>query len=192
MSGLLVKSTAVMRENLRVLNERGLRPRVLLGGAALTRRFVEEDLRAEYEGEVSYAKDAFEGLRLMEQVMAAGAEQGQPQAARAKVKRPVTVPPSDEPHDKPDAPQTPVAGGDESTSAHPRGLNPAARAEPAARTGECVAPTSDTSRNEPVPEPPFFGSRVWDDINVREVLPLLNENMLFKVQWQYRAPRGRR
>ncbi len=71
MSGLLVKSTVVMRDNLLELNERGLAHYpVLLGGAALTRTFVEHDLNDLYGGEVRYAKDAFEGLALMDSVMA--------------------------------------------------------------------------------------------------------------------------
>lgn len=68
MSGLLVKSTVVMKENLEELNARGYAQRwpVLLGGAALTRTYVEDDLADVYQGEVRYARDAFEGLRLME------------------------------------------------------------------------------------------------------------------------------
>jgi 5-methyltetrahydrofolate--homocysteine methyltransferase len=68
MSGLLVKSTQIMRENLEEMNLRGLATRwpVILGGAALTRSFVEQDLAEIYEGEVRYARDAFEGLRLMD------------------------------------------------------------------------------------------------------------------------------
>ncbi|UCH64198.1 MAG: methionine synthase [Fidelibacterota bacterium] len=65
MSGLLVKSTIAMKENLEVLNERGLSPPILLGGAALNRRYVEEDLRNTYKGQLYYAQDAFDGLRLM-------------------------------------------------------------------------------------------------------------------------------
>ncbi|MDR0345807.1 MAG: methionine synthase [Nocardiopsaceae bacterium] len=72
MSGLLVKSTVVMRDNLAELNSRGLAGRwpVLLGGAALTRAYVEQDLGALFDGEVRYARDAFEGLRLMDAFMA--------------------------------------------------------------------------------------------------------------------------
>ena len=68
MSGLLVKSTLIMRENLEELNERGLADRlpVLLGGAALTRTYVERDLREVYDGRVFYGKDAFEGLHTMD------------------------------------------------------------------------------------------------------------------------------
>lgn len=71
MSGLLVKSTVVMRDNLLELNSRGLiSTPVLLGGAALTRAFVEQDLNGIFDGEVRYARDAFEGLSLMDAVMA--------------------------------------------------------------------------------------------------------------------------
>ena len=68
MSGLLVKSTAVMKENLEELNRRGVKMPVILGGAALTRRFVEEDLRSLYNGYVYYGQDAFSGLRIMEEL----------------------------------------------------------------------------------------------------------------------------
>jgi 5-methyltetrahydrofolate--homocysteine methyltransferase len=72
MSGLLVKSTVVMRDNLAELNSRDLAQRwpVLLGGAALTRAYVEQDLASLFDGEVRYARDAFEGLRLMDAAMA--------------------------------------------------------------------------------------------------------------------------
>src|ERR1044072_7473153 len=71
MSGLLVKSTIIMRENLQEMNERGLPEKVpgLPGGAALTRNYVEVDLRETYEGRVFYGKDAFEGLRTMDTLM---------------------------------------------------------------------------------------------------------------------------
>src|SRR5213595_251301 len=70
MSGLLVKSTVVMKEDLVTLNERGLSPPVILGGAALNRRYVEEDLRAIYKGQLFYGEDAFDGLRIMDQLAA--------------------------------------------------------------------------------------------------------------------------
>jgi 5-methyltetrahydrofolate--homocysteine methyltransferase len=72
MSGLLVKSTVVMKENLEELNRRGIATAypVFLGGAALTRAYVEQDLREIFAGEVRYARDAFEGLRLMDALMA--------------------------------------------------------------------------------------------------------------------------
>ncbi|MGH3194722.1 MAG: vitamin B12 dependent-methionine synthase activation domain-containing protein, partial [Streptosporangiaceae bacterium] len=80
MSGLLVKSTVVMRDNLFELNSRELAGRwpVLLGGAALTRAYVEQDLAAVFDGQVRYARDAFEGLRLMDAAMAV--KRGEPGA----------------------------------------------------------------------------------------------------------------
>ncbi len=80
MSGLLVKSTVVMRDNLAELNSRDLAGRwpVLLGGAALTRAYVEQDLAAVFDGQVRYARDAFEGLRLMDAAMAV--KRGEPGA----------------------------------------------------------------------------------------------------------------
>ncbi len=73
MSGLLVKSTVIMKENLAEMNTRGVAATwpVLLGGAALTRAYVERDLAELYEGDVRYARDAFEGLSLMDAIMAA-------------------------------------------------------------------------------------------------------------------------
>ena len=72
MSGLLVKSTVIMKENLEEMNSRGIASRfpVVLGGAALTRSYVEQDLAEVYDGDVRYARDAFEGLRLMDAFMA--------------------------------------------------------------------------------------------------------------------------
>jgi 5-methyltetrahydrofolate--homocysteine methyltransferase len=105
MSGLLVKSTVIMKENLEELNARKVAERfpVVLGGAALTRSYVEQDLADIYEGEVRYARDAFEGLRLMDAVMAV--KRGVPGAAlperRARrvttAARPATTEPIDMP-----------------------------------------------------------------------------------------------
>ena len=71
MSGLLVKSTVIMKENLEELSSRGLAEKwpIILGGAALTRSFVEQDLAGAFDGTVRYAKDAFEGLSLMDTMM---------------------------------------------------------------------------------------------------------------------------
>ncbi len=81
MSGLLVKSTVVMKENLEEITARGLDQKwpIVLGGAALTRAFVEQDLASTFPGEVRYARDAFEGLRLMDAIMAV--KRGEPGAA---------------------------------------------------------------------------------------------------------------
>jgi 5-methyltetrahydrofolate--homocysteine methyltransferase len=106
MSGLLVKSTVVMRDNLQELNSRGIAERwpVMLGGAALTRAYVEQDLASLFDGEVRYARDAFEGLRLMDAVMAV--KRGDPGAALPmlrdrRVKGPVVTSQTAEPVDLP-------------------------------------------------------------------------------------------
>ncbi|MBO4260754.1 dihydropteroate synthase, partial [Streptomyces griseorubiginosus] len=87
MSGLLVKSTVIMKENLEELNQRGLAADypVILGGAALTRAYVEQDLHEIYQGEVRYARDAFEGLRLMDALI--GVKRGVPGAKLPELKQ---------------------------------------------------------------------------------------------------------
>ena len=105
MSGLLVKSTVIMKENLQELNARKVADKfpVVLGGAALTRAYVEQDLAEIYQGEVRYARDAFEGLRLMDAVMAVkrgvpGAVLPELRARRVKsVARPTLTAPEDMP-----------------------------------------------------------------------------------------------
>src|SRR5258708_29981714 len=69
MSGLLVKSTLIMKENLEIMNERGIKAPVVLGGAALTRKYVEDDLKSIYNGTLFYARDAFAGLHTMDKLM---------------------------------------------------------------------------------------------------------------------------
>jgi len=90
MSGLLVKSTQIMKENLEEMNQRGVATRwpVILGGAALTRAFVEQDLAEIYNGEVRYARDAFEGLRLMDALVKI--KRGEPGAELPALKKRVT------------------------------------------------------------------------------------------------------
>ncbi|MEF9884498.1 methionine synthase [Streptomyces sp. P9-A4] len=150
MSGLLVKSTVIMKENLQELNGRGLAAKfpVILGGAALTRAYVEQDLHELYEGEVRYARDAFEGLRLMDALM--GVKRGVPGAVLPPLK-PRRVPKR----------ETPVAEVREP--------------EPAGR--------SDVAADNPVPEPPFLGTKVVRGIPLAEYAPWLDETALFKGQW---------
>lgn len=90
MSGLLVKSTVIMKENLEELTARGLADRwpIILGGAALTRSYVEQDLASNFSGIVRYAKDAFEGLSLMDSLMAI--KRGEPGAKLPQLKERTT------------------------------------------------------------------------------------------------------
>ncbi|MFJ5851315.1 dihydropteroate synthase, partial [Streptomyces sp. NPDC092903] len=150
MSGLLVKSTVIMKENLQELNQRKLAAEypVILGGAALTRAYVEQDLHEIYEGEVRYARDAFEGLRLMDALI--GVKRGVPGAVLPELKQ-RRVP-------KREAAvlevQEPEEGG-----------------------------RSDVSVDNPVPAPPFWGTRVIKGIQLKEYASWLDEGALFKGQW---------
>ncbi|MER8041958.1 methionine synthase [Streptomyces sp. NPDC094032] len=150
MSGLLVKSTVIMKENLEELNGRGLAERfpVILGGAALTRAYVEQDLHEIYQGEVRYARDAFEGLRLMDALMAV--KRGVPGATLPELKQ-RRVPKR----------ETPVLEVREP--------------EPVGR--------SDVAADNPVPEPPFLGTKVVKGIQLAEYASWLDESALFKGQW---------
>ena len=159
MSGLLVKSTVVMRDNLAELNSRGLARRwpVLLGGAALTRAYVEQDLAAMFEGEVRYARDAFEGLRLMDAVMAV--KRGVPGARLPELR---------------------------TRRVRAAGV-PAAGAEPDGGTDATVR--SDISRDNPVPEPPFWGTRVVKGLPLAEYGAYLDERATFMGQWGLKPSR---
>ncbi|GMU35825.1 MAG: methionine synthase [Phycisphaerae bacterium] len=198
MSGLLVKSTVVMKENLEVLNERGLAPNVILGGAALTRKYVEDDLRNVYDGAVAYAKDAFEGLHLMEQIVEGRFEETTRRTGRASLREAPgeaasgktslrdahqTSPPLDRPRTR----DRSSCGTPFSSDVQPPEDVLSERGHPRERAP--LPPVSDISRVEPVPVPPFWGSRVVEHIPVKTVLGWINENMLFQVQWGYRKNR---
>ncbi|MEU6402729.1 methionine synthase [Streptomyces sp. NPDC046985] len=157
MSGLLVKSTVIMKENLEELNARGLAAEypVILGGAALTRAYVEQDLHELYEGEVRYARDAFEGLRLMDALV--GVKRGVPGATLPELRQ-----------------------------RRVRADAPAATAEPRPEEGHV---RSDVSVDNPVPEPPFWGTRVVKGVQLKEYASWLDEGALFKGQWGLRQSR---
>jgi 5-methyltetrahydrofolate--homocysteine methyltransferase len=159
MSGLLVKSTAIMKENLEVLNERGLTPPVVLGGAALTRRFVEQDLRSLYKGTVVYASDAFDGLRFMEQLKTKGIESFAPVV--------LSQPESDE-------------DGDELLTGSEAKIAAALRAQTMSDV------RSKVSADVTLPVPPFWGTKTVVDISLDEIYRFINEAALIKGQWQVR------
>jgi 5-methyltetrahydrofolate--homocysteine methyltransferase len=174
MSGLLVKSTVIMRENLEEMNRRGVATPVLLGGAALTRAYVERDLRAIYQGPLYYAQDAFEGLSVMEQI-AAGAAKPEPKKERAKVA--VAAAAAAGRAVSRSAPGLHGKGGKGSKGGNGR---PAPEVAPPARG----AP--DLPRDIDYPSAPFLGPRHIDAIPLQSVLPYVNESTLFQFQWGYR------
>ncbi|MFI5668897.1 methionine synthase [Streptomyces sp. NPDC051704] len=158
MSGLLVKSTVIMKENLEELNQRKLAADypVILGGAALTRAYVEQDLHEIYEGEVRYARDAFEGLRLMDALIAV--KRGVPGASLPELKQRRVA--------KRDTPALQVE-------------------EPEEKGGR-----SDVAVDNPVPTPPFWGTRVVKGIPLKDYASWLDEGALFKGQWGLKQARA--
>ena len=169
MSGLLVKSTAFMKDNLEAFNEKGITVPVILGGAALTPKFVYQDCQNTYKGKVIYGKDAFADLHFMDKLMPAKAAnnwddfQGFVDEIEAEPK--ITTSP---------APST--------QSPAPSDTQPI---------------TIDTHRSEavavdiPRPTPPFWGTQLLQpaDIPIEEVLWYLDLQALIAGQWQFRKPK---
>ncbi len=159
MSGLLVKSTMVMKDNLAELDAQGLGTKypILLGGAALTRAYVEHDLNDAFSGDVRYAKDAFEGLALMDAVMAV--KRGVPGAALPAIK----------PRRVPKGPTIQIA-------------------EPELGVRSDVARPTPAGGVD-VPTPPFWGTRVVKGIKTAEVAAWLDERATFLGQWGLKSAR---
>ena len=163
MSGLLVKSTLIMRDNLEELNAQGLAEiPVMLGGAALTRSYVERDLREIYEGRLFYGKDAFEGLHVMDRIgesRRTGEELGDWGLVPRESKVPSRI-------------KERFASGDKPPVDLP-GRSP------------------EVAEDNPVFEPPFLGTRVVKGIAIDDVAGYINETALFRNQWQFRPENGR-
>jgi 5-methyltetrahydrofolate--homocysteine methyltransferase len=160
MSGLLVKSTVVMRENLEEMSRQGLEIPVLLGGAALTRNYVEDDcVRAYACGRVAYARDAFDGLHLMDRVTGNGFDDflSALQAKRSGKARNTT---------------RSLGRADE------RAFRPVDVAAVQARRRRLT-------QDVPVSTPPFWGARAIA-VPPKAVLPFLNERSLYQFQWGFR------
>ncbi|MCU1264733.1 MAG: methionine synthase (B12-dependent) [Acidobacteria bacterium] len=169
MSGLLVKSTLIMKENLELMNERGIKVPVVLGGAALTRRYVDEDLKSLYRGRLFYAKDAFAGLHTMDTLMS-GAVAPTSAAERPEVETEEDVE---------------DLVGEEAKLGIRKSTKP---------RGAISADTTHTTRSSvrtdvAIPKMPFYGSRVVEDIPLAGVFAFVNETALFKGQWQFKQGR---
>jgi 5-methyltetrahydrofolate--homocysteine methyltransferase len=177
MSGLLVKSTLIMRENLELMNERGISVPVVLGGAALNRRYVDEDLIPLYKGRLFYARDAFDGLHTMDLLTGAeAAESGERARAAAAGASVGDAGESDE-----------DLIGEEAKLGVRKPARPRAVAKAAGDTTHTRR--SDVNPDAPIPRAPFYGSRVVEDVSLDEVFSFVNENALFKGQWQFKQGR---
>lgn len=166
MSGLLVKSTLIMRDNLDELNRRGLSNiPVILGGAALTRTYVERDLRSVYEGRLFYGKDAFEGLRTMDRLIELNRTgEDDPEFGRTLGGRDLGPRKSEQRKQK---------------------------AKEALDRGD-VLPTRSphVAMDNPLFVPPFVGSRIAKGIAIDDIATYINETALFRNQWGYRPENG--
>jgi 5-methyltetrahydrofolate--homocysteine methyltransferase len=162
MSGLLVKSTVIMRENLEEMTRQGLDIPVILGGAALTRRYVEEDcVRAYGAGRVAYASDAFDGLDLMAKIVDARFDEHLAKAQAVRAGKP---------------------------SSRKR-IGQVAEGGPAIRPvdyAEVELRRAELARGVQVPAPPFWGARAIERVDPKAIIPYLNETMLFQFQWGFR------
>ena len=165
MSGLLVKSTVVMRENLEEMTRQGVSIPVILGGAALTRNYVEQDCVAAYgSGRVAYARDAFDGLHLMDKVTSGLFDDC---LAAVQARR----------RGKPSNTRRTLGQATEAAT------QPVDRAYAAARRRRLYG-------NDPTPTPPFWGPRLIE-APTRAVVPFINERSLYQFQWGFRK-QGRR
>ena len=164
MSGLLVKSTLIMRENLEELNRRGLSDLpVLLGGAALTRTYVERDLREVYEGRVFYGRDAFEGLRTMDRLVELR-RTGEEDALFGREISQRNVP------SRFRSSRTVPAGDAEATGRPTR--------------------SPEVELDNRLFRPPFVGTRIARGIQIDEIAAYLNLTALFRNQWGFRPATG--
>lgn len=183
MSGLLVKSTLVMKENLEILNERGINIPVVLGGAALTRRYVEQDLKPIYCGELFYAQDAFDGLHFMDKLTGVDSQQNTKAAVALNGHRVKRSEVKTETLDE------------ESLIGEEAKLGISAEESRAMAAIQAPAKTEDNTRHVTrsavrtdvsIPRAPFYGSRVVEDIALDDVFSYINETALFKGQWQFK------
>jgi 5-methyltetrahydrofolate--homocysteine methyltransferase len=165
MSGLLVKSTVIMKENLQEMDQRGVSSHwpVLLGGAALTRSYVEDDLRGLFSGEVHYARDAFEGLALMDRLMAS--KRGE-------------------------APVVDIERERKLAERRERRERHRAVVGESLPELEDSSVRSDVAVNVPVPSAPFYGTRVVKGIALADYAAMLDERATFLGQWGLRGSRG--
>ena len=188
MSGLLVKSTAFMKDNLSIFNELGISVPVILGGAALTPRFVHGDCREAYQGQVVYGRDAFADLRFMDALMDAknrdrwddqkGFLDGPPDGLGIALGLKERAAAASAPED---AEPLPAGNGAHGVSA---AVQPATASSP-----EAIVASLERSAEvpaQPALQPPFWGSRILDEhqIPLAEVAAYLDRNALFAGQWQ--------
>jgi 5-methyltetrahydrofolate--homocysteine methyltransferase len=178
MSGLLVKSTLIMRDNLLVMNERGINVPVILGGAALNRKYVDTELVPLYNDRLFYARDAFDGLHAMDTLTQKGGAEALRHEEVEKVKA-VSVG-SDE------TIQTVVDVEDLVGEDAKLGMAAARVSQTKTIFDTSHTAKSDVKPAEIIPKAPFYGSKVVEITDLTKVFDFVNETALFKGQWQYK------
>ncbi len=193
LSGLLVKSVNVMEDNLKELNEQGIDVPVLLGGAALSRSYAEGYLRSVYAGSLLYGKDAFDALRIMDHLATGKLDTLKQEIEDRQTSRSQAKQAHDEKRAKAAAAVSVAsdsASSDSSASSLPLPSGGEGRGEGA--LSPTPPPRSDTPRDNPIPEPPFWGSRIVKDIPLETIYAYINPTALFATQWQLkRGPRSK-
>jgi 5-methyltetrahydrofolate--homocysteine methyltransferase len=180
MSGLLVKSTLVMRDNLELMNERGIKTPVILGGAALNRRYVDNDLIPLYDGQLFYARDAFDGLHAMDGLTSPASGESR-ESGESKAKKAAAGADSESIATVTDAED--LVGEDAK-------LGKAAARVSTRSTGDTTHTNrSSVSTDIVIPTAPFYGSKVVEIRDLTKVFDFINETALFKGQWQYKQGR---
>jgi 5-methyltetrahydrofolate--homocysteine methyltransferase len=188
MSGLLVKSTLIMKENLELMNERGITVPVVLGGAALTRRYVDDDLKSLYKGQLFYARDAFAGLHTMDKLSVRTAS-GSDRVEAGGNGQLVAIGNGELGVSDDEEPPEDVEDliGEEAKLGIRKPTKPRGSTKIA---GDTTHTTRSTISSEvEIPRAPFYGSRVVEDIPLDEVFAFVNETALFKGQWQFKQGR---
>jgi 5-methyltetrahydrofolate--homocysteine methyltransferase len=184
MSGLLVKSTAFMKDNLEAFNKEGISVPVILGGAALTPRFVHGDCRAAYRGQVIYGRDAFIDLRFMDALMEAKRATSWDDQRGFLAAVPEGLGLADSRDESGKVSPLPQAAEPEESGLGQAPTASASAADPAVANDQ----RSEVVPEEPALAPPFWGSCVLLEsaIDLEEVFTYLDRNALFAGQWQLR------
>ncbi|OQA55998.1 MAG: Methionine synthase [Candidatus Omnitrophica bacterium ADurb.Bin277] len=169
LSGLLVKSTHVMKEDLEEMNRRGIAIPVLLGGAALTEKYVNEDLARNYKGKVYYGRDAFSALKIMDEIKKTRETSGAGAEESAK-----------------DSPASRKSSRSKGKSFE--GADRLIQEEEMIRRYEenRKKRPNFVRRDNVIPRPPFVGYRILKNIRLQDVFPWVNKKSLYSVQWQFR------
>lgn len=220
MSGLLVKSTLIMRDNLELMNERNINIPVILGGAALNRRYVDSDLIPLYNGKLFYARDAFDGLHAMDELADVSKERSDTsdESEDSSREREDTFNESNDISRQRNEGESVPEDQDRERNDQTRRLDEQTRipediivttsdvedlvgedaklgVEAARVSSRSSGDTSHTTHSgvsiaSTIPEAPFYGSKVVEITDLTKVFDFINETALFKGQWQYKQGRS--